>query len=95
MPTQVSGLSFSSLHHSERVPLAQASVPKWLFLSTGPSDSLQAPSRWAPSSLKSPAGPTSWTFSGVRPEEGAEPTQQARGRTAAFGVRGVGGEVPP
>lgn len=38
-----------------------------------------------------PAGPSQ----GVRPQEGPEPTQQARRRTAACGLRGVRGEVPP
>lgn len=54
---------FPSVCHLESSP-NPAFVPKGLLLPAGPSGSLQATSRWASSSLKPPAGPASWTFSG-------------------------------
>ena len=89
------GISFSSLCLSERALPVQVLFPRG-------SPSLLAPlahSKAPPDGPHPPSnpqlGPPAGLSQGVRPQEGPEPTQQARRRTAACGVRGVRGEVPP
>ena len=89
------GIFFFSLCPSERVLPVQALFPRGspsllapLAHSKAPPDGPHPPSN---PQLGLPAGPSQ----GVRPQEGPEPTQQARRRTAACGLRGVRGEVPP
>jgi hypothetical protein len=93
--TRMPCFSFSSLHHSEGAPPAQASVPKGLSLPAGPLAHSKPPPDGPHPPLNPQLGPPAGPSQGERPQEGPEPTQQARRRTAARGVRGLWGDAPP